>query len=88
MSMMPQGNPGPRLIPKVFADVPTAGELAAVQSSKNTVTMFAGLLGVLLVVAIAGLVWFGNQYRLLITDVTAKEDQIKELQTKVGAGSS
>lgn len=82
MSLVPNAddNGRPRVIPKVFADVPSAGELAAVQSSRNTMAAVAVLMVVLLIPAVGGCAWLGNQYLALSTQVADQTEQIDELQ--------
>lgn len=52
-----QADSGPRVVPRVFADVPTQAELQAVRKSRNSLAVWLVLLIGILIAAIAGLVF-------------------------------
>lgn len=86
MALVPSDN-SPRVLPKVFADVPSAAELQsakadaqAARRSRGSLMMVTVLLLGALVAAGAGLVYFANQAQALPVQVAELEDQITELK--------
>jgi hypothetical protein len=88
MSMVPDAdNLRPRIVPKVFADVPSASELAlarsqtaAARSSRNVLVVVSVLLVGMLIASAAGLVYFEGQARELPAQITDRDEQITKLQ--------
>jgi len=82
MSFVPDTSPGPRVLPKVFADVPSANELAeakaevaAARSSRNMLMLVVVLLLGMLIAAGVGLFYFEGQTRELPNRITELEEE-------------
>ncbi|MEN0065696.1 MAG: hypothetical protein AAGA48_26395 [Myxococcota bacterium] len=83
-------SPGPRVLPKVFSDVPSAAELVTAQqrvsaanSSRNMLGLIVVLLLGMLIAAGVALVYFESQARELPNTITELEEKIKELEQDI-----
>lgn len=90
MSFVPDPNPGPRVLPKVFADVPSANELAdaraevaAARSGRNLLLLVVVLLVGMLSAAGVGLYYFEGQTRTLPLEISRLEEEKAALVKQV-----
>lgn len=88
----PNDNVGRRVLPRVFADVPSAAEvnqakvdLQAAKSTRNLLGLVVVLLLGMLIAAGAGLVYFEGQARVLEEDVAKLEKESKDAAEKSAA---
>lgn len=88
----PPQNSGPRILPKVFSDVPSANELAnakaevaAARSSRNMLLLVVVLLLGMLIAAGAALVYFESQTRELPDRIEDLIEDNKALQEELDA---
>ncbi len=86
----PSVNPGPRILPKVFSDVPSANELAdakaevaAARSSRNMLLLVVVLLLGMLIAAGAALVYFESQTRELPAKIEELQKDKAELEEEL-----
>lgn len=86
MSLIQQdANLPPRIVPKVFADVPSAQELAAARSGRTGLVVGLVLLIGLLIPTAAAVVYFEGQTRELGAQIDESEKVIRERDDKIKA---
>lgn len=87
MSLVPESqDPGPRVLPKVFADVPSAAELArahvdlaAARAGRTRATIFSVLLLGMLIATVGGLVYLQMETQDLPATIERMTTEKKEL---------